>query len=177
MPAAREEWQVVPETLGSYQVSNMGRVRSVDRVVPHGAHSMRLKGRILRPTLGGWGYEFVILSVGGQHRPARVHRLVAEAFVDGRREGLEVCHGDGRKANNRASNLRWDTKSSNSRDQVRHGTHPNASKTHCANGHPYDAPNTYVSRDGHRACRICALRQSLEYRQRKAHATAVTAHP
>ncbi len=62
------------------------------------------------------------LSRDGNVIAFRVHRLVLEAFVGLRPDGLECCHEDGDKTNNRLGNLRWDTKLANAADKKRHGT-------------------------------------------------------
>jgi hypothetical protein len=73
---------------------------------------------------------------------------------------MECRHADGNRANPRLSNLSWGTSGDNNLDQVRHGTHNNASKKKCKNGHEYTEENTYYYRraDGsvkQRACKIC----------------------
>jgi hypothetical protein len=57
-----------------------------------------------------------------------VHRLVLEAFIGLRPEGLECCHADGVRTNNRLENLRWDTHASNIADMRRHGTDPSGER-------------------------------------------------
>lgn len=99
----------------------------------------------------------------------RVHRLVLLAFVGPpATNSAEVCHIDGNPANNQLANLRWGSSSENKADQVRHGTHRNASKTHCPSGHAYDDKNTYFYPDtGNRDCRACARERSRERRIEK----------
>lgn len=84
-----------------------------------------------------------------------VHRLVMLAFIGPVPEGLEVCHEDGNRQNNRLSNLRYDTSSNNTLDSVAHGTHRNASKTHCKHGHEFNEENTRHRLRGTRECRTC----------------------
>lgn len=113
-----ETWKTV-DSFEMYEVSDLGRVRRGQR--------------ILSGWLSGNGYWMVGLCVKGQPRTAPVHVLVAGAFIGCRPSGHDVCHGDGNKENNRASNLRYDTRSENMRDGVTHGVvksgerHPNAS--------------------------------------------------
>lgn len=98
------------------------------------------------------------LKDGTTSRKALVHVLVLEAFVGPRPEGMACCHNDGDGQNNTLANLRWDTYSSNNHDLVRHGTHWNARKTHCPNGHEYTQENTriYVHNGWNlRYCRAC----------------------
>ena len=141
---------------GLYEVSSLGRVRSVDRVDSAGATR---KGRVLRSGDQLTGHQVVHLSRASQVTTRTVHRLVLEAFVGPRPEGMEACHWDGNPRNNRRDNLRWGTRSSNRQDAVRHGTHfaPGRYVTHCPRGHEYLpwnlCPGEY--RRGLRVCRSC----------------------
>lgn len=167
--ATHEEWRPVVGYEGCYEVSDRGRVKSLTRLVPSKAGSTRTSpGRLLAtpPTKGGGGYPRV--SLGSNTNTRFVHLLVLEAFVGPRPEGMEGCHNDGNPANNRLDNLRWDTHSSNISDAVQHGTHTNASKTHCPQGHPKTPENTYIApKRGERQCRICRRAQFLAFHERK----------
>ena len=110
---ASEIWKPVPGHVG-YEVSSLGRVRSVDRYI-----AMRKKGRVLSPGRSSNGYLSVILA-GRASRT--VHSLVAEAFIGPRPVGREVCHVDGDRGNAKAVNLRYGTPKENGQDRVRHGT-------------------------------------------------------
>lgn len=151
--ATVEEWSPVPSYEGVYQVSDLGRVMSLDRISNDGK---RLQGRLLRPFVMPSGHIRVRLSVGNRQRTLKVHRLVLIAFFGQGAPDTEVLHIDGNPANNMVENLRWGTKSENVRDQVKHGVHPESRKTHCPQDHPYDLENTYrAPRSGHRRCRTC----------------------
>lgn len=67
-------------------------------------------------------YYTVNLHSETRAKTYRVHQLVLEAFVGKAPEGLEACHGDGNRATNALSNLRWDTRRSNCDDRAKHGT-------------------------------------------------------
>lgn len=151
-----ETWKPVPDYEGWYEVSDLGRVRSVDRVATNRPGVViRCRGVLLRPRVNTTGYLEVTLQRNGTRRHVGIHRLVLAAFVGPCPEGMEGCHGDGDKENNAVSNLRWDTRSANTYDKIRHGKHPHASKTHCKNGHPFDELNTYHIPSGGRQCRAC----------------------
>lgn len=125
-----ETWVPVAGFEIDYEVSDMGRVRSIDRHVRNGETSTRLrKGRVLRPGLTGSGYPQVNLSSGGKNKVLMVHRLVMAAFVGACEKGVEVCHRDGKKTNNALENLRYDTKKSNAADRYKHGTHHRGEKS------------------------------------------------
>jgi hypothetical protein len=98
-----EIWHKCEVPYTRYEVSNLGRVRN--------AHT----GQVLRPRKHNWGYQQVALFYKGQRKDCYIHDLVATAFVEGWREGLEVNHKNGVKTDNRAENLEWVTSSENQR--------------------------------------------------------------
>lgn len=157
-----ERWLPVVGYEGRYEVSDQGRVRSVDRTVPvTGQAPRRLRGQILIPTTASGGRPTVVLSRNETDPNSRRHRRVAHlvlgAFVGPRPDGHVCCHWDDDPANNRLENLRWDTASANRLDSVRNGTHIWAARTHCPRGHEYTPENIYTlpSRPNARYCREC----------------------
>lgn len=120
----QERWLPVVGFDGLYEVSDLGRVRSLARVVPH-----RSSGRLTLPERVMAGsrratrkYQMVNLWKDGRQHAKYVHALVLEAFVGPRPPGYDACHYDGCVTNNRLDNLRWDTRSANMIDAMRHGT-------------------------------------------------------
>lgn len=105
-----EVWQHTL-TLGDYyQVSNLGQVRSVDRVVYHSDGKItHHQSRILKQGINHKGYNVVYPSFGGKKKTLFVHRLVAEAFCARSRVDAEVNHKDECKTNNSWYNLEWCT--------------------------------------------------------------------
>ncbi len=67
-------------------------------------------------------YYVVSLLMDGKQKLFYVHRLILEAFFGPCPSGMQCCHNDGNRRNNRASNLRWDTPSANALDKFKHGT-------------------------------------------------------
>lgn len=106
-----EIWKDIEGYEGKYQVSNLGRVRSLDFVVhnPGRGGDYFHKGRILIPFREKTGYYRVSLINGDKStkRKVFIHRLVAMAFVSGYKEGMQVNHIDENRINNRADNLEW----------------------------------------------------------------------
>ncbi len=107
-----ENWKPVLGFEGLYEVSDHGRVRSL----------LRSRSEILVGGVSQNGYRNVLLSKNGKVTGRSVHSLVLEAFVAPRVAGMQACHWDGVKSNNRLDNLRWDTAKANKHDQRRHGT-------------------------------------------------------
>lgn len=110
-----ERWLPVVGFEGSYEVSDQGRVRSLDRILPDGRE---WRGRVMK--LGGDRYLQVLLRGGvgrSGDRMCTVHQLVLQAFVGPRPEGYEALHGVGGHRDNRLSNLRWGSTEENIEDR------------------------------------------------------------
>lgn len=154
-----EQWAPIPDAPG-YEVSDLGRVRGIDRVVHYrDGRTFRYQGQLLRPAINPVsGYPHVRLK----GRSRNVHTLVLEAFVGPRPSGMECRHLNGVPGDNRLSNLRWGTSSENNQDQVAHGTHPNSSKEVCLRGHALVTPNLTPRgvELGIRVCLACDRAQS-----------------
>ncbi len=107
-----------------YEVSNMGRLRSVGRWNITKSGQVRwIRGRPLKPQRRRDGYVMFCMRHEGDRKMEYMHRVVALAFVGDPSPGQEVCHMDGNPSNCRADNLRWGSRSSNHMDKVQHGTH------------------------------------------------------
>ena len=106
----KETWKDINGFEGFYQVSDKGRVRSLDRVIWNKASNafQSLKGKVLKPIDNG-DYWCVDLRNGEKNRKASVHRLVAETFLPNLEKLEYVNHKDENKRNNRLENLEWCT--------------------------------------------------------------------
>lgn len=121
-----EHWKEIPGHEGRYEVSDLGRIRSMDRVSHYGrwvGGTRTLKGKVLNPSPDGQGYLGSLVKVpGGKPVRIKIHLAVLTAFRGPRPPGLVGCHNDGDKANNALANLRWGTPASNIADFVKHGS-------------------------------------------------------
>ena len=108
-----EVWKDVVGYEGYYQVSNLGRVRSLDREVPLGETTKKNKGKIRKQVPHKKGYLMLNLSKNKEVKGYLVHRLVALHFVDNPNDYPEVNHINGIKDDNRAANLEWCTRKQN----------------------------------------------------------------
>lgn len=110
-----EVWKDIPG-YPDYQISNMGRVKSLQHTVfhspsrkfPNGRY-VTYKERILVPAKEGGGYYFVVLYKNKVKRSLRIHRLVAQMFLNNPNRYEQVNHKDEDKLNNCVSNLEWCT--------------------------------------------------------------------
>jgi hypothetical protein len=107
-----ESWLPVVGYDGLYEVSDLGRVRSLPR--------QRTAGGILRPGTT-YGYHRVSLSDGNVRRNLLVHRIVLLAFVGEPPEGFQAAHRNGDRTDNRLANLYWATREENTQDRHEHG--------------------------------------------------------
>lgn len=166
-----EQWKPVAGYEGIYEVSDQGRVRSLDRtIVYRDGRVWRAKGKMLNPSRAkDGGYPVVVLSQHSKRAHHYVHRLVLETFVGPPPEGMECRHMDGNPENNTVENLRWGTRYENIHDQIRHRTHTKfKERTHCPHGHEYTPENTYVNTKGSPVCRTCTRSRHARYaRERK----------
>ena len=118
-----EIWKDIKDYEGLYQISNLGNIRSLDRIVSTKTGQRKIKGKIMTPIRSGkickHGSYYLIINVSdinGSIKSYSIHRLVAMHFCDNPNPELftEVNHIDENKQNNIYSNLEWcDRKTNN----------------------------------------------------------------
>lgn len=132
-----EEWKDIKGYEGYYQVSNTGKVKSLDRKVKHPKGGDKIvRGKSCGERYNRVGYPEVVLFKEGEKKYQLIHRLVALTFVPNEENKPEVNHIDGNKINNNAENLEWCTSSENQQHAYRTGLqvgkkgpdHPNYGK-------------------------------------------------
>ena len=154
---ATEQWRPIPGFEGAYEVSNLGRVRSLDRVIDHAPSSGRAgyqhirRGKVLRPGRTKSGHLTVVL---GREAGSRfVHSLVLLAFVGPMPQGQECRHLNGEEWDNRLANLEYATRSINSCDKKDHKgavnytlTSADVRKIRAELAHPYNGVGQVLAR-------------------------------
>lgn len=163
-----ERWLPIVGFEGHYEVSSHGRVKSIDKQPTDRVYT----GKVLIPSLDKQtGYLGVRLCLNGRRHSRRVHRLVAEAFIDEADGKLHVNHIDGDKLNNSAENLEWVTPYENIRhaiDVIGHRPDykrlssifegKSSKRTHCKRGHKLTPENTVPRKNKYftgKLCRTC----------------------
>ena len=118
-----EIWKPIPGYEGLYEVSDQGRVRSLDALIEcygpvKGRYTSLRKGKLLRPGRMPSGHVSVAI---GRRNSLCVHTLVLLAFVGPAPKGYECRHLNGNPSDNRLENLCWGTRSENIKDKTLHG--------------------------------------------------------
>lgn len=127
-----EEWRPVVGWEGLYEVSDLGRVRTVERRVNYAERSHRVPARVRALSHSHDGY--VVMDLWRDSRPTRVkvHHLVLEAFVGPCPDRMECRHLNNIRDDNRPSNLAWGTVVENTEDRMVGGTQPIGEAHGCA---------------------------------------------
>lgn len=119
----KEIWEDIKGYEGLYQVSNLGRVKALDRYKINNGGKHLVKEHIMKPnTHGTCDYHRVGLTDNnGTRKYHTIHKLVATAFIENNNNHREINHKDGNKHNNCVDNLEWCTRSYNIRHAYDNG--------------------------------------------------------
>ena len=108
----KEEWRPVKGFEGLYEVSNLGRIKSLSYTKNNGRmyRPRNYKEKIIKTYVDAFGYVYVMLAKKGEkQKHGKIHRLVAEAFITNENNLPMVNHKDENKQNNSVNNLEWCT--------------------------------------------------------------------
>lgn len=130
-----EVWKSHPDIVG-IEVSTLGNVRTLDRVISNEKMTRFIKGRVLKQSVNGRGYMQLNVKVDGKFIAKSVHRLVAQTFLSNPNNLPMVNHRDCNRTNNNVENLEFCTASYNNQYREKFGI----SQTEAA-GHPLFAIN------------------------------------
>ena len=133
-----EVWKPVKGFEGFYEISNTGRVKSLERISRRNNKPYKKKEKILTPIPMG-NYLGIQLAINKKHKKRYIHRLVADAFVEPKSD--IVNHKDGNKHNNNANNLEWVTNSEN----ISHAYDNKLNNNYGENSHYCKYPDAIVS--------------------------------
>jgi len=168
---SQEQWRAI-EGFNGYEVSDLGNVRRSELYDPFGRLVYEAKP-IARQLSGTsrdkdgnyfsryWDVSLRIASRTQRH--AKVHQLVAVAFIGPRPDGMVTCHNNGDSLDNRVENLRYDTQSANIQDMYKHhGGHHQSRKTECLNGHDITNPDNVYENSNGRKCKQCQRKRARD---------------
>jgi hypothetical protein len=140
MEEIKEIWKDIDGYDSAYQVSNLGRIKSIERIVKDSiGRTRKLKEKYIKTHLFG-EYLGVNLRINNEYKQISIHRAIATAFIPNLENKPEVNHIDGNKLNNSIDNLEWVTYSENIIHAYKSGLR---SKKHAENLWKY-RKNTYV---------------------------------
>lgn len=153
----KEIWKDIKDYEGLYQVSNLGRVKSLNHIRKNGKNSKYMqKGKVLHKWISCCGYYQVVLSKNGKVKRLTIHRIVAQVFIPNTLNKPQVNHKDGNKLNNCVDNLEWCTRSENQLHAWKNGLQvftDNQLKSVTKNGIPvakpvnqYDKSKNFIKR-------------------------------
>ena len=113
-----ELWKDIKGYENLYQISNFGRIASLDRILTKkdrwgNVINYKLKGKEIKSSFNNKGYVIMHLHKDSKSKTFLIHRLVAETFISNPNNLLEVNHKDENKQNNKADNLEWCTRKEN----------------------------------------------------------------
>ena len=124
-----ENWKDIAGYEGLYQVSNLGRVKSLSRLrKTYGKRTYQTKELLMDVQLSEKGYLRVCLSKNGKQTSYFVHRLVAIAFLENKNHYPVINHINGNKLDNRVENLEFCTQSHNVKEAYRTGLEKKAGR-------------------------------------------------
>lgn len=168
-----EIWKDIQGFEGLYQISNNGRVKSLERLVNNKNGKRIVKEKVLKNQINSKGYYSVVLRKQNKNITKEIHRMVAIAYINNDKNYSYVNHIDGNKKNNKISNLEWCDCQHNIREAYRLGLNHYTNLTNFKNLPKkvlqYDKNNSLLSefnsiREASRITQVCYNSISLNCR-------------
>lgn len=118
-----EIWKDIPQFEGIYQISNLGRMKSLTQsfISKKDGRKWTIKGKILKTPLSSTGYPRKICKHNGISKGFKIHRLVASTFIPNPKNKPFINHKNGIKTDNTVSNLEWCTHKENMDHALKNG--------------------------------------------------------
>lgn len=141
-----EIWKPIEGFEGHYEVSNTGKIKSLERQrITKGGGTTLSPERLLKQKINKFGYCTVCLFKNAKRKYCMVHRLVAFAFIPNPENKPEINHKDGNKFNNSVHNLEWNTPLENKRHAYANGLNGGEHITHRRQVDQYDMERNFIA--------------------------------
>lgn len=158
-----EIWKDIDGYEGYYQISNIGRVKSLARESKSKAVSTQIRAeKVMKNGITIWGYPKIVLQLNGKTKTISIHRLVAKHFVSTIDGKNVVNHIDGNKTNNVFTNLEWVTIGENQKHAYDIGLRVAPFKGKFGKNHNTSKPILKISIDGDIVARYECTREAEE---------------
>lgn len=150
----KELWKTIEGFEGLYEVSNMGRIKALDRYVINNGGLQHKAERILKQNIQKNKHCMVVLCKNGKTYPKLVHRLVAIAFIPNPQNKPVVDHIDTDPTNNKVENLRWTTVKENANNPLSRVNNSKSKKGHLYYGRPLTEEERRKISDAHKGKKL-----------------------
>lgn len=140
-----EIWKDIEGYVGFYQISNLGNVKSLERIVIRNGIAQKRKERIMSKRKNDDGYYIAKLNLNKISKSISIHRLVAQAFIPNPLNLPEVNHKDCNRTNNCVNNLEWCTHTDNIQHSAKLGRYPKRFGSENPNYGNHSLHNKYIA--------------------------------
>lgn len=154
-----EKWKDIKNYEGFYQISNLGRVKSL--IFRNNVCNIK-KEKILKPTDNGNGYLIVSLHKNKNRKVFYIHRLVGQTFIENKEHLKEINHKDGNRKNNNIDNLEWCNRKYNVEHSYRNNGRKSAFSEIKGNKHRLSIPIKQYSLDRQFIKKFDSMKQASE---------------
>jgi len=170
-----EIWKNVVGYEDYYVISNLGNLKSVDRIVISTTRGTRLRyGILLKTAISTHGYKKCTISIRNKKRNKEIHRLVAEAFIPNPDNKPTVNHINGIKTDNRVENLEWNTYQENMQHAFDNGLNKSSDfQKKITSGLASREIINIITGDTFKSIKIAAMKNGIKYKTLSCYLTGV----